>query len=102
MSRPQGFARIPHAEFQYPECQQCYFHNREPAICENCQRAANFEPIDNLDEHMGARKAALVRFHGGATSIDWSPIFDGIEPETDEELDRVLSAYTQPEALEPA
>lgn len=102
MNRPTGFARIPHAEFRYPECQQCYFHHREPAICESCVAGDGFEPADNLDDHLSARKAALVRFFNGATSIDWQPLFETPEPDVDDELNRILGAYAQPEELETA
>ncbi|CAG9228763.1 hypothetical protein [Burkholderia vietnamiensis] len=47
--KPAGFARIPRAEFLYPECQRCYYHNREPAICEGCESASQFEPADFSD-----------------------------------------------------
>jgi hypothetical protein len=63
MSRPTGFARIPRSEFLFPECQACYFHNREPAICENCEDASEFEPADDLDSKLSQRAAAVVRFY---------------------------------------
>lgn len=62
MSKPTGFARIPRAEFLYPECQHCYFHNREPAICEGCENGDEYEPADDLDDKLSERKAAIVRF----------------------------------------
>jgi hypothetical protein len=34
---------------RFPECKSCYFNNREPAICEECENASNFEQID-LDQ----------------------------------------------------
>ncbi|KVQ35803.1 hypothetical protein WK03_35655 [Burkholderia cepacia] len=60
--KPTGFARIPRAEFLYPECQRCYFHNREPAICEACDSAAQFEPED-VTGHLSARRSAIVQFY---------------------------------------
>jgi len=62
VSKPTGFARIPRAEFLYPECQSCYFHNREPAICENCDNGSEYDPDDDLEDKLSARKAAVVRF----------------------------------------
>jgi len=60
---PTGFARIPRCAFLFPECQHCYFHNREPAICESCANGDEFQPADNLDETLSARKAGIVRFY---------------------------------------
>jgi hypothetical protein len=34
---------------RFPECKSCYFNNREPAICEECENASNFEQAD-LDQ----------------------------------------------------
>ena len=63
MNKPTGFARIPCMGLLHPECQRCYFHNREPAICEVCEGASQFEPSDEECERLSERKAALVRFH---------------------------------------
>jgi hypothetical protein len=62
MSKPSGFARIPRSEFLYPECQSCYFHNVEPAICENCDNGSEYEPDEDLEDKLSERKAAIVRF----------------------------------------
>jgi hypothetical protein len=62
VTTPTGFARIPRSEFLYPECQSCYFHNLEPAICENCDNGSEYEPDDDLDDKLSERKAAVVRF----------------------------------------
>jgi hypothetical protein len=62
MSKPYGFAAIPRAEFLYPECESCYFHNLEPAICENCDNGDQYEPDDDLEDKLSERKAAIVRF----------------------------------------
>ncbi len=32
--------------FKYPGCATCYFHDREPAICESCEDESEFSPDD--------------------------------------------------------
>jgi hypothetical protein len=59
---PTGFARIPRSEFLYPECQTCYFHNKEPAICESCTDGREFQPLDDLVD-CSKRAAAIIKFH---------------------------------------
>ena len=60
---PTGFARIPRSPFRYPECQICYFHNREPAICEDCDNGDEYQPADDLTDKLSERKAGIVRFY---------------------------------------
>jgi hypothetical protein len=85
MSKLSGFARIPRSEFLFPECQSCYFHNREPAICENCDNGDEYEPDDDLDDKLSQRKAAVVRFFRKIqTPLPAECIPDALEPAIEE------------------
>ena len=33
--------------YKYPGCESCYFHDREPAICESCEDESEFSPNDD-------------------------------------------------------
>jgi hypothetical protein len=83
MSKLSGFARIPRAEFLFPDCQTCYFHNREPAICEDCDNGDEYQPADDLDDKLSGRKAGIVRFYRRA---GMAPAADTV-PENEEELE---------------
>lgn len=85
MSKLSGFARIPRSEFLFPECQSCYFHNREPAICENCDNGDEYEPDDDLDDKLSQRKAAVVRFFRKIqTPLPAECLPDALEPAIEE------------------
>ena len=32
---------------KYPICHDCYFHDREPAICEGCAHGSEYEPDED-------------------------------------------------------
>ena len=34
---------------KYPICDECYFQNRAPEICEECDEGSEFEPNDEED-----------------------------------------------------
>lgn len=35
---------------KFPFCDKCYFHDREPAICEECEAGSEYEPEEIEEE----------------------------------------------------
>lgn len=48
---------------KFKECHTCYYRDREPAICEDCFQASEYEPAD-LDDEL------IVKFHSRTPEND--------------------------------
>lgn len=35
---------------KFPECEDCYFYQTEPAVCDECDDADQFEPNDEFED----------------------------------------------------
>lgn len=49
--------------FKYPDCASCYFHDREPTICDECDEGDNWEPdeFEEEPEEKLAKKKVVVK-----------------------------------------
>ena len=47
---------------KFPDlCPTCYFENREPAICEECDNGSNYDPVDG--DEGAADELKEIRFY---------------------------------------
>ena len=52
---------------KYPMCGDCYFNNREPAICEQCSHGSEFEAA----EASPAARGKPVKIHRRIKEADY-------------------------------
>jgi hypothetical protein len=49
--------------FKYAECGDCYFHNRHPEVCDDCEDGDQWEPEDEDEDSLEAKAQAVVLLH---------------------------------------